>query len=126
MVTVGPLVRFDALPGREDEFASFPAGALPLVNDEASPLVRHAIRVGPSTFGIFDAFPDEAGREGVECAEAGEDIVIARSGKPVARLVAVAHSSSLAAIHGALRGRVRFEEDFDELPDDIADAFGAR
>jgi prevent-host-death family protein len=62
----------------------------------------------------------------VKRAEAGEDIVIARNGKPVARLVAVAGTSSLAAVHGALRGRVQLAEDFDELPDDIADAFGAR
>ncbi len=44
----------------------------------------------------------------------------------MARLVAVASSNSLAAVHGALRGRVHFAEDFDELPDDIAEAFGAR
>jgi prevent-host-death family protein len=62
----------------------------------------------------------------VERVEAGEDIVIARNGKPVARLVPVATGSSLAAVHGALRGRVQFAEDFDELPDDIAEAFGAR
>jgi quinol monooxygenase YgiN len=63
MVKVGLLVRFDALPGKEDEVAAFLEGALPLVNDEASTLVWHAIRLGPSTFGIFDAFPDEAGRQ---------------------------------------------------------------
>jgi quinol monooxygenase YgiN len=63
MVKVGLLVRFDALPGKEDEVASFLEGALPLVNDEASTLVWHAIRLGPSTFGIFDAFPDESGRQ---------------------------------------------------------------
>lgn len=61
----------------------------------------------------------------VERAEAGEDIVIARNGKPVARLVAVSHESSLASVHGALRGRVSMSEDFDALPDDIAEAFGA-
>ncbi len=62
----------------------------------------------------------------VERAEGGEDIVIARNGKPVARLVPVAGTNSLAEVHGALRGRVRFSDDFDDLPDDIADAFGAR
>jgi quinol monooxygenase YgiN len=63
MVRVGLLVRFDALPGKEDEVARFLEGALPLVDDEPATLVWHAIRLGPSTFGIFDAFPDETGRQ---------------------------------------------------------------
>jgi prevent-host-death family protein len=62
----------------------------------------------------------------VERAEAGEDIVIARNGKPVARLVPVAAEATLASVRGAWRGRVHIAEDFDELPDDIADALGAR
>jgi prevent-host-death family protein len=62
----------------------------------------------------------------VERAEAGEEIIIARNGKPVARLMPVAGKNALAAVHGALRGQVHFAEDFDELPDDIAEAFGAR
>ena len=62
----------------------------------------------------------------VERAEAGEDIVIARNGKPVARLVAMRDANLLAGVHGALRGEVQLSEDFDELPDDIAEAFGAR
>jgi prevent-host-death family protein len=62
----------------------------------------------------------------VERAEAGEDIVIARNGKPVARLVPVADTTSLAAVRGVWRGRVHVADDFDDLPDDIAEAFGAR
>jgi prevent-host-death family protein len=62
----------------------------------------------------------------VERAEAGEEIVIARNGTPVARLVPIAATNSLAALHGALRGQVHIADDFDELPDDIAAAFGAR
>ena len=62
----------------------------------------------------------------VERAQAGEDVVIARNGTPVARLVPVVSTGSLARAHGAWRGRVRIADDFDELPGDIADAFGAR
>ena len=62
----------------------------------------------------------------VERAEAGEEIVIARNGKPVARLVAVAQPNSCAEIRGIWRGQVHIADDFDELPDDIAEAFGAR
>jgi antitoxin (DNA-binding transcriptional repressor) of toxin-antitoxin stability system len=51
---------------------------------------------------------------------------IARNGKPVARLVPVSSTSSLAAVFGALRGHNTFADDFDELPDDIAEAFSAR
>ena len=62
----------------------------------------------------------------VERAESGEEIIIARNGKPVARLVPVARTNSMAAIRGSLRGQVHIADDFDELPDDIAEAFGAR
>jgi len=62
----------------------------------------------------------------VERAEAGEEIIIARNGKPVARLVPVISSNSLGDVYGALRGRIQIAEDFDELPDDIAEAFGGR
>jgi prevent-host-death family protein len=62
----------------------------------------------------------------VERANAGEDIVIARNGIPVARLVPVARSNSFAAIRGIWRGQMHIADDFDDLPDDIAEAFGAR
>jgi prevent-host-death family protein len=62
----------------------------------------------------------------VERAEAGEDIVIARNGKPAARLIPVRTASPMASVRGVWRGRVRIAEDFDKLPADIADAFGAK
>jgi prevent-host-death family protein len=63
----------------------------------------------------------------VERVEAGEDVVIQRNGKPVVRLVAVVEEPrSLASVRGAWRGRVSMAVDFDELPEDIAEAFGAR
>jgi prevent-host-death family protein len=61
----------------------------------------------------------------VERVEAGEDVVIQRNGKPVARLVPVTEEPrSLASVRGLWRGRVQFADDFDELPEDIAAAFG--
>lgn len=63
----------------------------------------------------------------VERAEAGEDVVIQRNGKPAVRLVPVVDEPrSLATVRGAWRGRVRIASDFDELPADMAEAFGAR
>lgn len=62
----------------------------------------------------------------VERAEAGEDVVIQRNGKPVVRLVPVApEQRSLASVRGVWRGQVRIADDFDELPDDIAAVLGA-
>ena len=62
MVTVALLVRLEAKPGKEDEVESFLRGGLSIVEGEPATTAWFAIRLGPSTFGIFDAFPDEAGR----------------------------------------------------------------
>jgi prevent-host-death family protein len=63
----------------------------------------------------------------VAAAEAGEEVVIERRGKPVARLSAITPKKrTRASLHGALRGKIRMADDFDELPDDIAEAFGMR
>ncbi len=58
-------------------------------------------------------------------AEAGEDIVIARNGKPAVRLVPVtADRPSFSSVRGILKGRIWMADDFDELPDDMAEALG--
>lgn len=62
MVTVGLLVTLQAQPGKEEDLASFLQGALPLVQQEVQTTAWFALRIGASRFGIFDAFPDEAGR----------------------------------------------------------------
>jgi quinol monooxygenase YgiN len=63
MVTVGLYVRLEARPGKEQEVASFLEGALPLVNDEPDTTAWFAIKMGPSTFGIFDVFENDEGRD---------------------------------------------------------------
>ena len=63
MVTVGLLVRLIAKPGKEDEVTSFLEGGLALVEEEPDTIAWFAIRLGPSEFGIFDAFPDDVGRQ---------------------------------------------------------------
>ena len=63
MDTVGLLVTLEAKPGREDELVTFLAGALPLVQEEPETTAWFAIRLGPARFGIFDAFPSDAGRD---------------------------------------------------------------
>ncbi len=63
MVTVGIFVRMEAKPGKEAAVAEFLTGGLALVNEEPATVAWFAIRLGPTTFGIFDAFPDEAGRQ---------------------------------------------------------------
>jgi quinol monooxygenase YgiN len=63
MVKVALLVRLEAKPGKESEVDSFLRGGLPIVQDEPATTVWFALRLGPRTFGIFDAFPDEAGRQ---------------------------------------------------------------
>jgi hypothetical protein len=51
--------------GKEDEVASFLEGALPLAQQEDATTAWFATRLGPSTFGIFDVFPDESGRDAI-------------------------------------------------------------
>lgn len=63
MVKTGLFVRLEAKAGKEDEVAKFIVSALPLVEDEPATTAWFGIKLGPSTFGIFDAFPDDTGRQ---------------------------------------------------------------
>lgn len=62
----------------------------------------------------------------VERAEAGEEIVITRHGQPAARLIPERRGQGFASLAGAWHGRVRIADDFDELPDDLADSLGMK
>ena len=63
MVTVGYLMRFTAQPGKEADVERALNEALSAVQEESGTTAWFAFRLGPSTFGIFDVFPDEEGRQ---------------------------------------------------------------
>lgn len=63
MLTVGLFVRLEAKPGKEAELESFLRSAVPLVQAEPATAVWFALRLGPATFGIFDAFANDSGRQ---------------------------------------------------------------
>lgn len=62
-IGVGLWVRLEAKAGRESDLQTFLQEAAPLAQAEPATLVWFAVRLGPATFGIFDAFPDDAGRD---------------------------------------------------------------
>jgi prevent-host-death family protein len=59
----------------------------------------------------------------VEHAMNGEEVIIAEAGRPMVRLVPIVNELH-PRVGGQWKGRVRISEDFDQLPDDIAAAFG--
>jgi quinol monooxygenase YgiN len=63
MVKLALFVRLEAKPGKEADVENFLRSGLPIVQDEPATIAWFGIRLGSTTFGIFDAFPDEAGRQ---------------------------------------------------------------
>ncbi|HXR46602.1 MAG TPA: antibiotic biosynthesis monooxygenase [Candidatus Limnocylindrales bacterium] len=63
MIKTALFVRLEAKSGKAAEVENFLRGGLPLVEQEPATLAWFGIRLGPTTFGIFDAFPDESGRQ---------------------------------------------------------------
>lgn len=63
MLTRSLFVRLEAKPGKEDEVAAFLRQGLQLAQEETTTPLWFALRLGPSTFAIFDAFADETGRQ---------------------------------------------------------------
>jgi quinol monooxygenase YgiN len=63
VITQALFVRLEAKPGKEKELAQFLHTGLDLARQEGTTPVWFALQLGPSTFGIFDAFTDEAGRQ---------------------------------------------------------------
>jgi quinol monooxygenase YgiN len=63
MTNVALFVRLEAKKGKEMEVERFLRNGLSIVENEPATTSWYALRLGPSTFGIFDTFPDNKGRE---------------------------------------------------------------
>jgi quinol monooxygenase YgiN len=63
MLTLGLLARLTAKPGKETDVAAFLKQGLELANQETTTPLWFALRLGPASFAIFDAFHDEVGRQ---------------------------------------------------------------
>lgn len=63
MLSLGLFVRLEAKPGKEKDVAAFLAQGLQMANQETTTPLWFSLRLGPSTFGVFDAFRDESGRQ---------------------------------------------------------------
>ncbi|WP_371602976.1 type II toxin-antitoxin system prevent-host-death family antitoxin [Streptomyces sp. NBC_01220] len=61
----------------------------------------------------------------LEQVATGEEVVISKAGEPVAKVVPLRARVKRTG-RGSLQGQIRINDDFDTLPDDIADAFGTR
>ncbi len=55
----------------------------------------------------------------VDAAQAGEEVVITRSGDPVARIEPIRPVAPRASLFGSLKGQIEIAEDFDELPEEL-------
>src|SRR6202522_3877640 len=62
MEAIGLLVRLEARPGKEADVEAFLKSAQPVALNEKGTLKWCAFKLGPRTFGIFDTFANEAGR----------------------------------------------------------------
>jgi len=60
---VALFARLEAKPGKENEVAKFLEAGLTMAKEEPATPLWFALRLGPTTFGVFDAFADENGRQ---------------------------------------------------------------
>ena len=96
MVKTALFVRLEAKPGKEQEVEAFLMGGLPLVEAEPATIAWFGLRLGPSTFGIFDTFPDEAGRQAHLAGKVAEALM-AKAADLFARPPEIAREDELAA-----------------------------
>ena len=60
----------------------------------------------------------------VKRAAAGEEVIVAKAGEPVAKIVAYTAPPKQPRVPGSMKGKIWIAPDFDELPEEIAEAFG--
>jgi len=72
MVTKGFLIRYEVKSGKEADAERAPQKSLPAIQEEPATIAWFAIRPGPSTFGVFEVFPDEEGRQAHWSARAAQ------------------------------------------------------
>jgi quinol monooxygenase YgiN len=96
MIKTALFVRLEAKPGREEDVANFLKSGLSLVEQEPATLAWFGIRLGPSTFAIFDAFPDEAGRQAHLNGQVAAAL-IAKAGELLAQPPTIEKADVLAA-----------------------------
>ena len=63
MANVALFVRLEAKPGKEANVEEFLREALPVIEEEPETTTWYGIKLGPTTYGIFDTFQDEIGRQ---------------------------------------------------------------
>ena len=63
METLAILVMLEAKPGKTDDLEAFLKSALPMADAEPGTVSWYALKLGPRSFGIFDTFADQAGRD---------------------------------------------------------------
>ena len=63
MIKLAFVARFEAKPGKEEEVAKFLETAQDMAKKEPTTINWYAFRLSHSTFGVFDTFNDEAGRQ---------------------------------------------------------------
>ncbi|SEJ44120.1 MULTISPECIES: putative quinol monooxygenase [unclassified Variovorax] len=63
MIKYALFARLEAKPGKEGDVEKFLEAGLAMARDEKTTPIWFALRLSPTTFGVFDAFEDEAGRQ---------------------------------------------------------------
>ena len=96
MVTVALIVRIEVKPGKEIAFEQVLRDALPIIEAEPNTTTWFALKFGPSSFGVFDAFPDESGRREHLAGKLAQDLV-ARAEEMMTRPPSIEQTDVIAA-----------------------------